>query len=42
MIIVWKKLKKQTKFYAKGAQIIFVFFTNKSIILLVYNKAYFN
>jgi hypothetical protein len=37
-----EKLKKQFKFYAKRAQIISVFFTNKPMILLVYNKAYFN
>jgi hypothetical protein len=41
MIIVWKKLKKQPNFYVKGAQIIFVFFTNKPMILLVYKDAYF-
>jgi hypothetical protein len=37
-----EKLKKQHNFYAKGAQIIAVFFTNKPIIFLVYKEAYFN
>ena len=37
-----EKLKKQPNFYAKGAQIRSVFFTNKPIILLVYKEAYFN
>jgi hypothetical protein len=37
-----QKLKKQPNFYAKGAQITSAFFTNKSIILLVYKEAYFN
>ena len=37
-----KKLKKQHNFYAKEAQIRSVFFTNKSMILLVYKEAYFN
>jgi hypothetical protein len=37
-----EKLKKQPIFYAKGAQIIAVFFTNKPIIFLVYKEAYFN
>jgi hypothetical protein len=37
-----EKLKKQPNFYAKGAQIRFVFFTNKPMILLVYKEAYFN
>jgi hypothetical protein len=37
-----EKLKKQPNFYVKGAQIIFVFFTNKPMILLVYKDAYFN
>jgi hypothetical protein len=37
-----EKLKKQPNFYAKGAQIISVFFTNKPMILLVYKEAYFN
>jgi hypothetical protein len=37
-----EKLKKQPNFYAKEAQIKSVFFTNKSMILLVYKKAYFN
>jgi len=42
MIIVWKKLKKQHNFYAKEAQIRSAFFTNKSMILLMYKEAYFN
>jgi len=37
-----EKLKKQPNFYAKKAQFIFVFFTNKPMILLVYKEAYFN
>jgi len=37
-----EKLKKQPNFYAKGAQIRSVFFTNKPMILLVYKEAYFN
>jgi hypothetical protein len=37
-----EKLKKQPNFYAEEAQFIFVFFTNKPMILLVYKKAYFN
>jgi hypothetical protein len=37
-----EKLKKQPNFYAKGAQIRSAFFTNKTMILLVYKEAYFN
>jgi hypothetical protein len=37
-----EKLEKQPNVYAKKAQIIFVFFTNKPVILLVYKEAYFN
>jgi hypothetical protein len=37
-----EKLKKQPNFYAKGAQIRAVFFTDKPIIFLVYKEAYFN
>jgi hypothetical protein len=37
-----EKLKKQPNFYAKEAQIISVFFTNKSMILHLYKEAYFN
>ena len=37
-----KKLKKQHNFYAKEAQIRSAFFTNKSMILLMYKEAYFN
>ncbi|KAL3598364.1 hypothetical protein D5086_006282 [Populus alba] len=37
-----EKLKKQPNFYAKGSQIRSAFFTNKPMILLVYNEAYFN
>jgi hypothetical protein len=37
-----EKLKKQPNFYAKGSQIRSAFFTNKSMILFVYNNAYFN
>ena len=37
-----KKLKKQPIFYAKRAQIIYAFFLNKPMILLVYKEAYFN
>jgi hypothetical protein len=37
-----EKLKKQPNFDAKGAEIIYVFFTNKLMILLLYKKAYFN
>ena len=37
-----EKLKKQPNFYAKEAQIKSAFFTNKSMILLVYKEAYFN
>jgi hypothetical protein len=36
-----KQLKKQPNFYAKGAEIKYVFFT-KPMILLVYKEAYFN
>jgi hypothetical protein len=32
-----EKLKKQTNFYTKGAQIRSMFFTKKPMILLVYN-----
>jgi hypothetical protein len=37
-----EKLKKHPNFYAKGAQIRSVLFTNKSMILLVYKETYFN
>ena len=37
-----EKIKKQPNFYAKVAQIRIMFFTNKLVILLVYNEAYFN
>jgi hypothetical protein len=37
-----EKLKKQPNFYAKEDEIRFVFFTNKPMILLVYEEAYFN
>jgi len=37
-----EKLEKLPNFYAKGAQIRYVFFTNKQMIFLVYKKAYFN
>jgi hypothetical protein len=37
-----EKIKKQLNFYAKVAQIRIMFFTNKLVILLVYNEAYFN
>jgi len=37
-----EKLKKQPNFYAREDEIIFVFFTNKPMILLVYEEAYFN
>jgi hypothetical protein len=37
-----EKLKKQSNFYAEGAQIKSVFFTNKPMILLVYKEPYFN
>jgi len=37
-----EKLKKQPNFYAKRAQIRTAFFTNKPMILLVYEEAYFN
>ena len=37
-----EKLKKQPNFYAKGAQIRSVFFTNKPMILLLYKEAYSN
>ena len=37
-----EKLKKQPNFYAKEAHIRSALFTNKSMILLVSKKAYFN
>jgi hypothetical protein len=39
---VWKKLKKQSIFYARKGEARPIFFTNKSMILLVYKEAYFN
>ena len=37
-----EKLKKQPNFYAREGEVSFAFFTNKPMILLVYNEAYFN
>jgi hypothetical protein len=37
-----EKLKKQPNFYAREGEFSFAFFTNKPMILLVYNEAYFN
>jgi hypothetical protein len=37
-----EKLKKQSNFYAKEAQIRSAFFTNKPMMLLMYKEAYFN
>jgi len=37
-----EKLRKQPNFYAREGQIKFGFYTNKSMILLVYKEAYFN
>jgi hypothetical protein len=37
-----EKLKKQPNFYARKGGIKSMFYTNKSIILLVYKEVYFN
>ena len=37
-----EKLRKQPNFYVREGQIKFGFYTNKSMILLVYKEAYFN
>jgi hypothetical protein len=37
-----EKLKKQPNFYVREGEVRSVFFTNKSMILLVYKEAYFN
>ena len=37
-----EKLKKQPNFYAREGEIRSVFFTNKPMVLLVYEEAYFN
>ena len=37
-----EKLKKQPNFYAREGEVIFAYFTNKPMILLVYKEAYFN
>jgi len=37
-----EKLKKQPNFYVREGEVRFAFFTNKSMILLVYKETYFN
>jgi hypothetical protein len=37
-----EKLRKQPNFYAREGEVRSAFFTNKPMILLVYNEAYFN
>ena len=37
-----EKLKKQPNFYAREGKVIFAYFTNKPLILLVYKEVYFN
>ena len=37
-----EKVKKQPNFYAREGGVRSAFFTNKPMILLVYNEAYFN
>jgi hypothetical protein len=37
-----EKLKKQPNFYAKECEVMSIFFTNKPMILLMYNEAFFN
>jgi hypothetical protein len=37
-----EKLKKQPNFYAKECEVRSIFFTNKPMILLVYNEVFFN
>jgi len=34
-----EKLKKQLNFYAREDEVIFIFFTNKPMILLIYKEA---
>lgn len=42
MRFVWKNRKSNPFFYAREGEVKFVFFTNKTTILLVYKEACFN
>ena len=37
-----EKQKKQPNFYVREGEVRFVFFTNKPMIILMYNEVYFN
>jgi len=42
MRFVWKNWRSNPFFYTREGEVKFVFFTNKTMILLVYKKACFN